>query len=164
MLAAAGATLSACSPQPAPTPTPTAAFASEEEAFAAAEETYRAYNDAVNRQRDGDAATDPQDFLVALALDNDIDAIRLFEQNGLHIAGHGEIKRIRGTEAALESVPQSVEMFICLDVSATRVLNTKDEDVTPKDRADLVALTVEFTASDNGLMISDSIEGTKEEC
>ena len=40
-------TVSACTPEPAPTPTPTG-FASEDEAFRAAEETYRAYVDALN--------------------------------------------------------------------------------------------------------------------
>ncbi|MFD5226849.1 hypothetical protein ACFWHT_14630 [Microbacterium sp. NPDC058342] len=40
--------LAACTPPPEPEPTKTALFASDEEAFEAAEETYRAYTDAVN--------------------------------------------------------------------------------------------------------------------
>src|SRR5690606_38234156 len=51
------ALLVGCSPEPDPTPTPTAAFASEEEAFAAAEETYRAYIDAFNAVDLQDPAT-----------------------------------------------------------------------------------------------------------
>ncbi len=47
-LVLAAVTLSACAPTPTPSPTPTAAFASEEEAFAAAEEVYRAYIAASN--------------------------------------------------------------------------------------------------------------------
>ncbi|MET0860918.1 MAG: hypothetical protein ABW091_07810, partial [Microbacterium sp.] len=47
-LVLASAALSGCTPQPAPTPTPTG-FATEDEAFAAAEETYRAYVDALNQ-------------------------------------------------------------------------------------------------------------------
>jgi ABC-type oligopeptide transport system substrate-binding subunit len=46
-LALALALTTACAPDPAPTPSPTG-FASQEEAFAAAEATYRAYVDALN--------------------------------------------------------------------------------------------------------------------
>ncbi len=49
-------TVSACTPEPAPTPTPTG-FASEDEAFRAAEETYRAYVDALNAVDLADPAT-----------------------------------------------------------------------------------------------------------
>ncbi len=38
-----------CAPDPAPAPTTAVSFSSEEEAFAAAEETYRAYVDALNQ-------------------------------------------------------------------------------------------------------------------
>lgn len=163
LLAAAGATLSACAPTPEPSPTPTAAFASEQEAFAAAEETYRAYNDAVNRQRDGEE-TDPQSFLIALALENDIDGTRVLEENGVHISGHGDVSEVRGTTADLESVPATITMLVCLDVSATRVLNADDEDVTPTDRPEAVALDVKLVSSGDGLKISESTENTADQC
>lgn len=163
LLAVAGATLSACAPTPEPSPTPTAAFASEQEAFAAAEETYRAYNDAVNRQRDGEE-TDPQSFLIALALENDIDGTRVLEENGVHISGHGDVSEVRGTTADLESVPATITMLVCLDVSATRVLNADDEDVTPTDRPEAVALDVKLVSSGDGLKISESTENTADQC
>ena len=163
LLAVAGATLSACAPTPEPSPTPTAAFASEQEAFAAAEETYRAYNDAVNRQRDGEE-TDPQSFLIALALENDIDGTRVLEENGVHISGHGDVSEVRGTTADLESVPATITMLVCLDVSETRVLNADDEDVTPTDRPEAVALDVKLVSSGDGLKISESTENTADQC
>ena len=46
--------LSGCVAEPAPSPTPTSPFASEEEAFAAAEDTTRAYVDANNGVKDFD--------------------------------------------------------------------------------------------------------------
>lgn len=48
--------VSGCTPTPEPTPTPTG-FANEEEAFRAAEETYRAYVDALNEVDLADPAT-----------------------------------------------------------------------------------------------------------
>lgn len=47
--------LTACTPEPEPTPTPP--FATEAEAFAAAEATYRAYVDALNAVDLSDPAT-----------------------------------------------------------------------------------------------------------
>jgi hypothetical protein len=55
-LALALALTTACAPDPAPTPSPTG-FASQEEAFAAAEATYRAYVDALNAVDLSDPAT-----------------------------------------------------------------------------------------------------------
>lgn len=48
VLALGVSALSACAPAPEPTPTPSPAFASEEEAFAAAEATFAEYVDALN--------------------------------------------------------------------------------------------------------------------
>lgn len=44
-------------PKPSPSPTPTPLFASKKDAFAAAEATYRAYNDALNLVDPADPAT-----------------------------------------------------------------------------------------------------------
>ncbi|MCB8044373.1 hypothetical protein JM654_09380 [Microbacterium oxydans] len=49
--------LAGCTPSPAPTPTPTAVFASEEEAFAAAEETFTEYVLALNEIDTSDPTT-----------------------------------------------------------------------------------------------------------
>lgn len=160
LLALAAAALSACTPTPEPTPTPTAAFASEEEAFAAAEEVYRAYNDAVNAQRESTEDGDPQDYLTALALQSDIDATRILEENDVHIEGHGEIDEFEGTASALASTPATVSAQVCLDVSATRVVDGQGKDRTPDDRQDTVSLDVEFISTEQSLLISSSTEST----
>jgi len=164
LLAMAGAALSACSPTAEPSPTPTAAFASEEEAFAAAEETYRAYNDAVNQKRDGDENADPQSFLTGLALENDIEAIQLLKSEGVHVAGHGELIAFNPEQANVHSMSAKVIATICLDVEATRVLNDRNEDVTPQNRPLVVGLEVEFVGTQDGLMISDSNENPVDQC
>lgn len=154
LLAVAGATLSACTPAPAPSPTPTAAFASEEEAFAAAEETYRAYNDAGNARRDGDSEPDPQDYLVGNALEGDIDALNKIRDAGVRLDGVVEVATFSGLEAILDSDPQQVIALVCLDLANTRILNDADQDVTP-DRVLIVAQEVTFTAIHGAPFISD---------
>lgn len=70
--------LTACTPQPGPSPSPsTTGFANEEEAFAAAEATYRAYVDALNaRREDPESPVDPRSFLSGHALEADIESQR----------------------------------------------------------------------------------------
>ena len=164
LLMLAGATLSACTPAPDPTPTPTAAFASDEEAFAAAEEVYREYNDAVNLARAGDDGPDPQSFLSGLALQNDLDASRVLKQNRVHIEGEGEVSRFAGVTASLAAEPVSLEATVCLDVSETRVVNEEGTDVTPADREQVVALDVTFVSSTDGLTIAKSTQNVQIEC
>src|SRR5690349_13054891 len=55
-------TATACQPEPAPSPS-TGAFATQAEAFAAAEETYRAYVDALNQVD----LSDPETFEAVYA-------------------------------------------------------------------------------------------------
>ena len=65
VLALALGLTTACQPEPSPSPS-APAFANEEEAFAAAEETYRAYVDALNQVD----LSDPGDFRGCICLDD----------------------------------------------------------------------------------------------
>ncbi|MFT3799426.1 hypothetical protein [Microbacterium sp.] len=141
ILAAAAlcALLAGCAPEPAPTPTPTG-FASEEEAFAAAEATYRAYVDAVNARRtDADSQPAPNDFLSGSALQDSIDGAGLLEDAGRHIVGATEAKSIERIAAS----QSSATLAVCVDSSQTRVLDSHGADVTPTDRAETFLLRVE---------------------
>ncbi len=133
-LAAAAVMLSGCvAPAPEPTPTSTAVFASEDEAFAAAEETYRAYVDAGNaRDEDPHSQPDPQSFLVGEALEADIDANRKFAEVGLRIVGTSAIVAVNPIMADLDTGETTIR--VCMDDSRTRVLNDAGEDVTRADR------------------------------
>lgn len=160
LLTLAAGTLCACAPTPAPSPTPTAAFATEAEAFAAAEEVYRAYNDAVNGQRQELSSEDPQEYLTGLALESDIDANRILEQNGIRIEGDGEVSSFRGKFTGVGTLTAD----ICLDVSETRVIDANGLDVTPPGRPTAVALEVEFVTASKEVRISSSLENADAEC
>jgi hypothetical protein len=152
----------ACQPEPTPTPSGPV-FASEEEAFAAAEETYRAYVDALNQRRADDASSpDPQSFLTGQALEVDIDTQRQLEQSGLSLTGATSVTVLNLVSADPE--PGSVRLDVCLDSSATRVLNDAGQDVTPDDRQSISLLAVEFLSSSTGLLIESSTTKTVGEC
>lgn len=160
-LTAALGCLSACAPTPVPTATPTAAFASEEEAFAAAEEVYRAYNDALNESRTMTAGADPQRFLTGLALESDLEASRYFDEHGLEVAGEGVISRFDGIHATLSISESEVTARVCLDVSNTQVFDADGNDVTPANRPTRLPLEVMFVRTAATLLISNEslIEG-----
>ncbi|MEV7607998.1 hypothetical protein AB0N61_00795 [Microbacterium sp. NPDC089320] len=141
-------------PDPEPSPAPTAAFATEEEAFAAAEEVYRAYNDAGNARIRGEAEPNPQAFLEGVALENDVDAQNSFREWGLRADGEAIVTSFRGTEANVDDRVATVTSVVCIDVSALRVLNADGVDVTPADRGDVVSQLVQFTGDQARLRIS----------
>lgn len=163
-LAVASVVLSGCSPAPVPTPTPTPVFASEEQAFAAAEETYRAYNDAGNARRDGLETPDPQDFLIGTALEGDIDGQTLLRERGLAVKGHVGVERFNGVEATLASDSNRIIAIVCLDASHTQVVDNEGTDVTPPGRAPQVAQKVTFSATDDGLRISHEESSSESSC
>lgn len=154
LLAMAGAALSACSPTAEPSPTPTAAFASEEEAFAAAEETYRAYNDAGNQ---GD---DASEFLTGEALDSHISTQNYLRENELSLDGASEIVSFEGTNALLDPIAK-IDVQVCLDVTGSRVIDASGQDVTPQGRENrwLLDITMSGTASILTISTSDVVEG-----
>jgi hypothetical protein len=156
------AALVGCAPESKPSPTPTPAFASEAEAFAAAEEVYRAYNDALNAKRGGDAEADPTLYLTGLALESDIDAAQYFDQRGQQLLGNGEIIFFHGESAAPDA--GSITAEICLDVSGTRVMTKDGVDETPVDRMPRVLLTVAFVWSEPELRIANSGLVEDEQC
>lgn len=156
--------LGGCAPAPEPSPTPTPAFASEEEAFAAAEEVYRAYNDAVNAERRGDEKADPRDFLIGLALEGDTDARRVLASEGVTISGDGEVAEFTPLQAEFESGTVSIQVMVCLDVSGTAVLDENGVDVTPPDRQSRVPLRVTLEDSDHQLMVSESTAEGSQAC
>ncbi len=157
------AVLSGCTPEPEPTPTPTAAFASEEEAFAAAEEVYREYNDAGNARLRGEQTPNPQDYLVGTALEGDIDAANLLSEQGLHAEGIVELSSFSGTAFEAAGADAMITATVCLDVSDTRVVDSAGQDVTPSTRPGVVAQSVTFVGNAKALRISqeDSADGTQ---
>ncbi|MFK0401787.1 hypothetical protein ACIQTT_05610 [Microbacterium sp. NPDC090225] len=163
-LALVAAAVSGCAPAPEPSPTPTPAFASEEEAFAAAEEVYRAYNEAGNARIAGESSPDPQDFLIGEALEADIDGVRFLQEEGLFLSGVSALTSFTGVDVADLSGDPTVRARICLNGRELRVLNSNGMDVTPQDRNEVVAQLVTFVRVDDQLMITTESDAPAEEC
>jgi hypothetical protein len=153
LLAFAASALSACTPAPEPTPTPTAAFASEEEAFAAAEETYRAYNDALNAVD----TSDPSTFEPVFALSSgDFEAADRESFSELHAENYtlwGETRLILFEGIKTEEERAKITALVCLDVSESGVADETGASVVPPDRPDINAIRVIFLMSNGDLLI-----------
>lgn len=148
-----------CTSAPAPSPTPTG-FASEEEAFAAAEATYRAYVDALNQRReDPNSTADPRTFLTGHALESDITTQRDLQERGLKIIGPTTIT----SQRLADTTGVTVTIDVCLDSSQTRAISESGEDVTPKDRAATVSVRVHLS-EDSGELLINSSEANEEPC
>lgn len=156
MLLLTSITLIGCVTTPAPTPSATPAFANEKEAFAAAEKTYRAYNDAVNKQRSGHDDDKPRMYLTGSALENDLYAARLFKKNGVHIVGNGLITSFTGISSESRGSTSLVTALICLNIGATQVLDSAGVDVTPVGRVNPIALEVSFLKAESRMLITKS--------
>ncbi|GAA1248935.1 hypothetical protein JOF42_002915 [Microbacterium phyllosphaerae] len=158
------AQLVGCAPEPAPAPSPTPAFASEEEAFAAAEEVYRAYNDAGNARIRGEQEPDPQSFLEGVALEGDIEGQGLLREWGFHASGEATIMSFVGREASVDDPIAEVTGYVCIDVSKLRVISRTGLDVTPPDRGDVVSQVVQFAGDSEHLMITRESSADEGSC
>ncbi len=164
LLMLAGATLSACTPAPEPTPTPTAAFASEEEAFAAAEEVYRAYL-AASSQID---TRDPKTFEPVFELTtggvnkSDRESFSTMNAEKLDISGTTDLLTFEGTRA--EPPYDEVGAQVCLDVSDVTVRDEDGNSRVSPDRPDVYALSLTFSADGDRLLLSSSKKSDDASC
>ncbi|MBP5802644.1 hypothetical protein J2D78_11170 [Microbacterium maritypicum] len=148
--------LAGCAPTPEPTPTPTAAFASEEEAFAAAEETYRAFTAHLNEVEIADPATfeplfrlSSGDFEAA-----DRKAYSTMHAEGFVVDGDTKIVSFKGTEAIAPF--QTVTAKVCLDVSAVTVTDSAGVSRVDPTRPDIYALDIVFAAENSTFTIDSA--------
>lgn len=135
--------LAACAPDPAPSPTPTG-FASEEEAFAAAEATYRAYIDALNAVDLADPATfEP----VAAITSGEAAATVSKELSQMH----ADKWTVSGTTRVASITPVSLEkdvsatLAVCADVSQVTLLDEDGTSQVAADRPPIQPLTIVVT-------------------
>lgn len=154
--------LSACAPTPEPTPT--AAFATEEEAFAAAEETYREYLVAAAARADGDASADPEGFMSGDALESDLESQRKLLSQNLRISGASTIIDFNPVDARINGPVAVLVVDVCLDISASRLLDDNGIDRTPSERSSTGALSVEFTGDAENMLISRSSPTESSQC
>ncbi len=157
--ALAAAVLTACTPEAAPTPTPTPHFTSDQQAYAAAEQTYRNYVDAINGVDMSDPATFEDVYMWATgdARDSDKKNLSSFHAEGVSITGDSKIKLIEPASADLAA--QTVEIYVCLDVSAVKVFDKSGNSLVAEDRPDVQQNVISFeasAASPTGLLVARS--------
>lgn len=152
LVAVSGCSVSA---EPSPSPTPTATFSSEEEAFAAAEEVYRAYNEALNLHRSGDPTANPHEYLAGGVLESELSTTRDLEAQGIRIEGDTRLLSFTGLSSDVDSRVPSIEAQVCLDISEARAIDSNDQDVTPPERKDTYGLIVTITGTPGRMLISD---------
>jgi len=163
LLALAGAALSACAPTPEPSPTPTAAFASEEEAFAAAEEVYREYNDAYNNVNFGDPATfSPlDDFTSGTYQAEEREGLSQLHAEGAVRNGDAVIVWFRGIEIVDET---TLHARVCKDLSEVTIRDANGRSLVSPNRPDYSAVDLTFTVEQSSLLLMDSQAATDESC
>ncbi|MBT2486305.1 MULTISPECIES: hypothetical protein [unclassified Microbacterium] len=152
-LAVTSVMFSGCTAAPQPSPTPTAAFASEEEAFAAAEETYRAYNDAFNDIDVSDPSTFERLFEVS---SGDFEAADRETLSGLHADGYmfvGEIEVVAFEGVSSSRSLDRVLADVCVDLSRSDIVNDAGGSVVNADRPDVNPLRVSFHLSRGRFLI-----------
>jgi hypothetical protein len=161
--------LTGCSGAPAAPPSATPSetsvepiFASDEEALAAAVEAYDRYR-AISAEisRDGGEAPERIDVSVtpeyARALHEEFAALN---EVGLRMEGTTTIDSISLAEWYGESSVAHVSLYLCRDVSGSRVVGPDSKDVTPVDRRErtpLVAALVSGSGDPRELLV-DGVE------
>jgi hypothetical protein len=153
--------LAACTPQPEPTPTKTALFTSDQEAFKAAEETYRAYNEAGNNHRRG-GSDDPQDYLIGSALEGYIDGQRYLKKSGLTLEGDVKVASFVGDPSSFELDGRRIAATVCLDVTGTTTHSASGEELP--ERPPVLAQQVEMRWVADNYRISKESEGDASVC
>ncbi|MDJ1115180.1 hypothetical protein [Microbacterium dauci] len=148
---ALSALLAGCAPSPAPTPTPTG-FASEEEAFAAAEATYRAYVDALNEVDLADPATFEPVYALTSGELNDLDRKSFSEMHasGTLVSGRTEVLSIEGSQVS----DDSITLDVCTDVSDVHVVDADGNSLVSDDRKDLQSTRVSVAQVDELLALT----------
>lgn len=136
---------------PAASVTPSATgFASDEEAYAAAEQTYRDFIEALNLEGEGRVGPKPEEYLTGEALDDKRAGYAENEAKGIHIEG-------RSFVAGYESVSRTgdeIRAKACEDISATRIIDASGNDITTSDRSNRAAYNIIFQVDGTQILIS----------
>ncbi|WP_426168381.1 hypothetical protein [Microbacterium sp. DWRC1-3] len=146
--------LAGCAPTPEPTPTPTAAFASEEEAFAAAEETFQHYADATNETD----LTDPSSFEPVFAWLAG-DALSAARENYSQFYAAGITRSGASTFDAFTPMEYSdgtVTALVCLDISEVTLSNADGTSAVPPDRPPRQAIEVFYVSAETATRLAIS--------
>ncbi|MGP3535045.1 hypothetical protein ACTU3I_09650 [Microbacterium sp. RD1] len=155
--ACAAVLLAGCTGTPAPTPSPSASL-TDEEAFAAAEETYRAYVDALNQVDLSDPATFEPVYALTTgeANANERESLTQMHADGWSVGGETVLERVIGDSVESNSGGLSITALVCTDVSSVRVVDAAGQSVVSPDRPPKFTLRVVFAEIGTGFAISSS--------
>ncbi|MGW9630211.1 hypothetical protein ACWGST_05870 [Agromyces sp. NPDC055520] len=159
-LAAAGAIallLSGCTgadPAPSPLPSPSAdaagpIFGSDEEALAAASKSYATYTATVD-QLTQDGGADPERIRPVVADDYAaelLESLQRLSESGNHTTGATTFDQMKLVQRTEIDGAAEVTTYVCIDVSAVRVLSGAGADVTPSERTERRPLVATFVSS-----------------
>jgi hypothetical protein len=162
---AAVLSLGACQQQhdpivPSAAPSATPVFASDEEALAAAEEAYRAFQ-SVSDQILADGGEHPERLETVATpswYEKEIEGYAEARDQGWHLIGSTGIDSV-----SLQSyVPDSdggaeVTVYACIDLSGTDVVNDQGDSVVAADRQTRLPFqtTFEYSVQNSGLVLSE---------
>ncbi|WP_348004555.1 hypothetical protein [Pseudolysinimonas sp.] len=142
-----------------PTPSATPIFASDEDALAAAEDAYRAYQEAstliVN-----EGGVDPEriaPYVTEAHLEGELEGFGFYSDRGYRSEGAASFDSMSIQQLQQDANLTLVVVYLCVDVTNVRVFDQSDVDVTPASRPDRVPLEVSFEATRPGhLLVSES--------
>lgn len=152
----AGSPPPAVSGSPTSTTTPDA----DDEAFRAAEATYRAYVDALNAVDLSDPATFEPVFALTTGEVNEADRRNLarYHSAGLSLRGTSEVVSI---QSARTTDAGGVSLLVCLNVASVELIAVDGSSVVDADRAPLQSLLVTVAEGPQSPLV-DKIQGASE--
>ena len=154
--------LGGCAPSPPPpSPEPSVVFMTDDEAFAAAEATYRAYVDALNQVD----LSNPETFEAVYAWTTgeanagERRSLSKMHADGLAMTGRINVDTVRKSSTAASALDT------CLDVSDVQVVTASGQSAVSTERPGLQPSTVFLSPgnSSTGLLIS-AIDGGLHTC
>ncbi|MGX5695968.1 hypothetical protein ACWKWP_07205 [Agromyces soli] len=156
LVGALAAGLSGCttpSPKPTVSVEPTAEapiFANDEEALAAAEAAYAAYNAANDRigEAGGEGVEALRPLVNARIFDQSATFFEEMKSRALRIVGATTFDSARLADWGQVGDSADISVYICRDVSGVRVLSSDGSDVTPTDRVERQPLLATFTSTE----------------
>lgn len=139
-----------------PTPSATPIFASEEEALAAAEDAYAAYQAAVDLALQTLDSSGLEDVATGAALETAIGSVEEFDQSGRHQVGSTQVRSIAPVDLSsmLEGDATDIaQIYACIDLSKVSVV-AADGDVAQSPLA-ILPMIVGLTWGGGRLLVAE---------
>lgn len=152
-----------CSHDPTPTPTSTSLFATEGDAFAAAEQVYRDYVDASNAIDLGNPGTFEavEEFTTGRYQSEERKNLSAMHANGYVSGGNITVEWFSGVAM---SANDNVTALACNDVSETTLFDRNGVSIVSPGRPDRYAVELTFLPADGRLKISSSTASEDSKC